>query len=84
MIRLTPLYETASFQKLLKEERVTLLLLLIESKFTLSGAVRTGLRADLANLPMDTLTMLFPRMLYIDSLVQLEQWIADHLLIQET
>lgn len=81
MIRLTPLRKTASFQELLKEERVNLLLLLIESKFTLSNAVRTGLRADLANLPMDTLPMLFPRMLHIDSLAQLEQWVADHLLI---
>ena len=81
MIRLTPLRKTASFQELLKEERVNLLLLLIESKFTLSDAMRTELRTDLANLPTDTLPMLFPRMLHIDSLAQLEQWVADHLLI---
>ena len=77
MIRLTPLRETASFQELLKEERVNLLLLLIESKFTFPDAVRKGLCADLANLPMDTLPMLFPQMLHINSLEQLEQWIAD-------
>jgi hypothetical protein len=83
MIRLTPLRETASFQELLKEERVTLLLLLIESKFTFLDTVREGLRADLANLPMDALPMLFPQMLHIDSLEQLEQWIADRLPVKQ-
>lgn len=83
MIRLTPLHETASFQELLKEERVNLLLLLIESKFALSDALREGLRVDLANLPMGALQMLFPQMLHIDSLTQLEQWIVDHQSTQE-
>jgi hypothetical protein len=68
---------------LLKEERVNLLLLLIESKFTFPDAMRKGLRADLANLPMNTLPMLFPQMLHIDSLTQLEQWIVDHQSAQE-
>ena len=83
MIRLTPLHETASFQELLKEERVTLLLLLIESKFTLSDVARKGLCTDLANLSMDTLQILFPQILHIDSLVQLEQWVADHLPVKQ-
>lgn len=78
-IRLTPLRETASFQELLKEEQVKLLLLLIESKFTLSDTRGGALCAELTNLSMGTLQALFPQMLNIDSLEQLEQWITDRL-----
>ena len=45
--------------------------------------VREGLRTDLTNLPIDALPMLFPQMLYIDSLEQLEQWIADRLPVNQ-
>lgn len=82
MIRLTPLAETASGQELLKEERVQFLLLPIESKFTLSDIVRKGLPTSLVNLSIDVLQTLFPQMLHIDSLEQLEQWTADELPVQ--
>jgi len=40
MIRLTPLRETASFQEILKEDRIVLFMLLIGSKFSLSDEQR--------------------------------------------
>ena len=77
MLRLTPLRETESVQEVLKEERVDLLMIMIDNKFSLSDALNQALRADLSTLPMDALQMLFPQMLHINSLEQLEQWIAD-------
>lgn len=79
MLRLTPLRETESVQEVLKEERVDLLMMMIGNKFSLSDALNQALRADLSTLPMSALQMLFPQMLHINSLEQLEQWIADRL-----
>ena len=83
MLRLTPLRETESVQEVLKEERVDLLMMMIGAKFPLSAELNKGLRIDLATLPMDTLQILFPQILQIDSLEQLEQWIGDHLPVKQ-
>lgn len=78
MLRLTPLEETASFQEAMKEKQVDLLMLMINDKFSLSDELNKGFRADLETSTMDTLQTLFTQILHIDSLEQLEQWIADH------
>lgn len=76
MIRLTPLREIASFQEILTEDRIALLMLLIGNKFSLSDELRKALQNELESLAMDTLRMLFTQVLPIDSLEQLERWIA--------
>lgn len=78
MIRLTPLRETASFQEVLKEDRIVLLMLLIGSKFSLSDELGKALQNELESLTMDPLQTLFTQILHIDSLEQLERWIAEH------
>lgn len=78
MLRLTPLRETESVQEVLKEERVALLMMMIGDKFTLSDELSKGLHTDLNILTMDTLQTLFTQIRHIDSLEQLERWIADH------
>ena len=77
MLRLTPLEETASFQEVLKEKQVHLLMLMINDKFSLSDELNKGLRTDLEALTMDPLQALFTQILHVDSLEQLERWIAD-------
>jgi len=51
---------------------------MINDKFTLSDVQSQGLRADLQTSTMDTLQTLFTQIRHIDSLGQLERWIADH------
>jgi predicted transposase YdaD len=78
MLRLTPLEETASFQEAMKEKQVHLLMLMINDKFSLSDELNKALRTDVETLTMDPLQALFTQLLHIDSLEQLERWIADH------
>ena len=78
MIRLTPLRETASFQEAIKEDRTDMLLRLLQTKFAMSSEVKGAIVFDLVQLDMDMLETLFEHILQIESLEQLERWIADH------
>ncbi len=78
MLRLTPLHETASFQEAIKEDRTDMLLRLLQTKFAMSSEVKRAIIFDLVQLDMDVLETLFEHILQIDSLEQLERWIADH------
>ncbi|MEZ4728754.1 MAG: DUF2887 domain-containing protein [Caldilineaceae bacterium] len=79
MLRLTPLRETTSGQELLKEDRIETLLNLIEVKFGLSPEMAEKFTADLAQLDINTLKALLRQLLRLETLEQLEFWIADHL-----
>lgn len=78
MLRLTPLRETESVQEVLKEDRTEMLLRLLKKKFIVSATEELGLTSALMELNMDTLEVLFEQLLQIDSLEQLERWIAEH------
>lgn len=78
MIRFTPLAETVSGQELLKDECVTLLSEQVQTKFGVSGEVLDGLRAELQQLELADLKALFRQILKIETLEELEQWIAEH------
>ena len=79
MLRLTPLQETASFQEALKEERVKLLIRLIQGKFLLSPELSQALTADLFRLDRESQESLFEQVVVVASFEQLEQWITEHL-----
>jgi hypothetical protein len=76
MLRLTPLRETASVQEVLKEERIELLLNLIEVKFGISSETSEEVAADLAKLDMNALKALFRQLLRLETFEQLELWIS--------
>lgn len=78
MLRLTPLRETASVQEVLKEDRVDMLMRQIQTKFLLSAELRQALSTDLFELDMEALKTLIEQILRINSLEELEQWIAEH------
>lgn len=80
MIRLTPLAETMSGQELIKDERVALLTQQIRRKFALSDELTTSINQELQGLALGSLKELFTQILDINSLEQLETWIATHLL----
>lgn len=79
MLRLTPLRETTSGQELLKEDRIDILLNQIEVKFGISPEMTEKLTTDLAQLDVTTLRALLRQLLRLDTLEQLQFWIADHL-----
>jgi predicted transposase YdaD len=79
MIRLTPLAETESVKEVIKDELVALLIDQIQTKFALSGEGLEITRAELQNLELDSLRALFGQILKINTLEQLELWIANHL-----
>ncbi len=79
MLRLTPLRETMSGQELIKEERVALLARLIQVKFALLPEMMEVITADLEKLKLEALQALIDVILRIDTVEQLERWIADHL-----
>jgi len=83
MIRLTPLCETANFQEALKEERVRLLIKLIQEKFSLSPDLSKALTDDLFRLDRKIQEALFEQVLVTNGFEQHEQWIAEHLPIQQ-
>ena len=83
IIRLTPLRETSSFQEALKEERAKLLIRLIQGKFSLSPDLSKALTDDLFRLDRETQETLFEQILAVDGFEQLEQWIADHLPLEQ-
>ncbi|MFZ4659937.1 MAG: DUF2887 domain-containing protein [Caldilineaceae bacterium] len=79
MLRLTPLRETTSGQELLKEERIDTLLNQIEVKFGISPEMAEKLTTELAQLDVTTLKALLRQLLRLETLEQLQFWIADHL-----
>jgi len=79
MLRLTPLRETTSGQELLKEERVETLLNLIQVKFSVPPELFEVIADDLEQLDMNTLKALLRQFLRLETLEQLQFWIADHL-----
>lgn len=79
MLRLTPFRETASVQQVLKEDRVETLLSMIEVKFNISPEQAETIAANLAQLDLNTLKALIRQLLRLETLEQLEFWIADHL-----
>jgi phosphoenolpyruvate-protein kinase (PTS system EI component) len=78
MIRLTPLAETVSGQELLKEERVMTLTALMRAKFAISEEVLAAIAIDLQKLDLNSLKALIEQILHIETLEQLEQWLAEH------
>jgi hypothetical protein len=79
MLRLTPFRETDSVKEVIKEERIDLLLNLIEVKFGISQELKEAMAADLAQLDMNVLKALVRQLLRLETFEQLEVWIADHL-----
>ena len=78
MIHLTPFDETASFQEALKEKYVRVLTMHIDEKYSPSLELSKALADDLLQLDTNLLEELFAQILHIDSIEQLEQWIAEH------
>ncbi len=78
MLHLTPLRETASVQEVLKEDRVDMLMRQIQTKFSLSAELRQALTTDLFQLDMEALKTLIEQILRINSVEELERWIAEH------
>ena len=83
MLRLTPLEETISGQELIKNERVSTLTALIQDRFTLSDKLVQSVRTNLETLSSDTLHQLIRQILHFDTFETLEQWIEDHLPVQQ-
>jgi phosphoenolpyruvate-protein kinase (PTS system EI component) len=83
MIRLTPLAETTSGQELIKNERVAMLTMQIQDKFTLSDKLVKSVRTNLEKLSSDTLHQLIRQILHFDTFETLEQWIEEHLPVQQ-
>ncbi|MFZ4662217.1 MAG: hypothetical protein ACOYNY_34730 [Caldilineaceae bacterium] len=83
MIRLTPLEETTSGQELIKNERVAMLTMQIQDKFTLSDKLVKSVRTNLEKLSSDTLHQLIRQILHFDTFETLEQWIEEHLPVQQ-
>lgn len=83
MLHLTPLRETASVQEVLKEDRVDMLMRQIQTKFSLSAELRQALSTDLFELDMEALKTLIEQILRINSVEELEQWIAEHLPVKQ-
>ena len=77
MLHLTPLRETASVQEVLKEDRVDMLMRQIQTKFSLSAELCQALSTDLFQLDMEALKTLIEQILRINSIEELEQWIAE-------
>jgi phosphoenolpyruvate-protein kinase (PTS system EI component) len=80
MIRLTPFAETVSGQELIKNERVAILITLIQDKFNLSTTGIESMRSALAQLDAETLTLLVRQILHIDTFEKLEHWVVAHTL----
>lgn len=78
MIRPMPLAETISGQELIKDERVKTLTHLVTRKFTLSLERVAVIQPTLDKLDLATLQRLLDQVLDIDSVEELEEWIADH------
>jgi hypothetical protein len=74
---LTPLAETISGQELIKDERVAMLTHQIRRKFMLPEEMVEVVRGELQALDLESLKALFELILEIDTLEQLEHWIAD-------
>jgi predicted transposase YdaD len=78
MIRLTPLAETISGQGLIKDERVALLTRLIRRKFFLSDELMESITHELKQLDLTALNELVDQILDINTVEELETWIAAH------
>jgi hypothetical protein len=83
MDRLTPFAETRSGQELIKNERVATLITLIQDKFALSDKLVKSVRTNLEKLSSDTLHQLIRQILHFDTFETLEQWIEEHLPVQQ-
>jgi hypothetical protein len=83
MNRLTPFAETRSGQALIKNERVAMLTEQIQDKFKLPDKLVATLRTDLEKLNADTLYLLIRQILHLDTFETLEQWIEEHLPVQQ-
>lgn len=79
MLRLTPFRETASVQQVLKEDRIETLLNMIEVKFDTTPEKGETIAANLVQLDLNTLKALIRQLMRLETLEQLEYWIADHL-----
>jgi len=79
MLRLTPFHETESFKEAMKNERIDILLNMIEVKFDVSPEKSATIAANLAQLDLNTLKALIRQFLRLDTYEQLEYWIVDHL-----
>ncbi len=66
-------------QEVLKEERVMLLTRQIRRKFSLSGELIDVVNRELQKLDMKSLQELFDQVLEINTIEQLERWIANRL-----
>lgn len=66
-------------QEVLKEERVMLLTRQIRRKFSLSGKRIDVVNRELQKLDMKSLQELFDQVLEINTIEQLERWIANRL-----
>lgn len=83
MLRLTPLEETISGQELIKNAHVAILAAQIQDKFALSGPLGETVRSDLDKLDAKALAMLVRQILHFDTFEELENWIADRLLVRQ-
>jgi hypothetical protein len=83
MLRLTPLAETISGQELIKDERVAMLAHQIRRKFMLPEEIVEVVCGELQALDLESLKALFELILEIDTLEQLEHWIAERLAATE-
>jgi hypothetical protein len=83
MIRLTPLAETTSGQELINNDRVAMLTAQIQDKFTLSDKLVKSVRTNLETLSSDMLHQLIRQILHFDTFETLEQWIEEHLPVQQ-
>lgn len=79
MLQLTPLRETASVQEVLKEERIEALYDQIQEKLMLSDEIMAVVQDELMKLDMESLKALRRQILHLDTLEQLENWIAEYL-----
>ena len=79
MLQLTPLRETASVQEVLKEERIEALYDQIQEKLMLSDEIMAVVHDELMKLDMESLKALRRQILHLDTLEQLENWIAEYL-----
>ncbi len=78
MLRLRPLRELDSYRMLLIEDHVDVIMLHIQAKFNIDSELRDSLALDLRKLDLPVVKSLFVDLLYIGTVEQLEQWIADH------
>jgi predicted transposase YdaD len=79
ILRLTPLEETAAGKEILQNDRVKMLMELIQLKFSLSVETAEAINENLSKLSLETLEDLFRAILKLETVEQLESWLDEHL-----